>query len=84
MKLIYFPSRFDSHVKVKKKGKNETAEDHFFVTVYFSHVSLGLRGECWSLTTKMTTAAKQTDSAGDSWRESDGQRSTVPQAKAQL
>lgn len=80
--LFSFQIRFSC--QVKKKGKNQTAEDNFFVTVYFSPVSLGLQCERWRLTMKMTTAAKQAESACDSWRESDRQRSMVPQENTQL
>lgn len=45
VKLIYFPSRSDSHVKRRKKReKSDSGGQIFFSrTVYFSPVSLGLQ-----------------------------------------
>lgn len=47
VKLIYFPSRSDSHVKRRGKKKREKSDSggrvFFPVTVYFSPVSLGRR-----------------------------------------
>lgn len=73
VRLIYFPSRSDSHVKRRKKrGKSDSRGQAFFsVTVYFSPVSLGLQKM------KTTAAAQQAESAPDSRRESGGRRSNI-------